>query len=159
MLVKIREHDYKSAETMNSNLLSRQPLPGNLVSIALTVLALLLSALSPQGFMPTQTANGFSIELCSGHANNKLAITPDHPDYAMLAMVYGGQEQPDTPNSDTGSSVCTYAVASGASLISATSAITVTDPIIALHNPEVRRHFGIHNRINLPPATGPPVAV
>lgn len=159
MLVKACRQYYRSAKVMKSGLLSQRPLQGNLMSIALTVLALLLSALAPQGFMPTQTANGFSIELCSGHANNKLAITPDHPDYAMLAMVYGGQEQPDTPNSETGSSVCTYAAASGTSLISAAPAITLTDHIAAPHEPEAHRHFAVRNRINLPPATGPPVAV
>lgn len=144
---------------MNSAPLSRPPLQGNLVSIALTVFALLLSALAPQGFMPTQTENGFSIELCSGHANNKLAITTDHPDYALLAMVYGDQKQPDVPNSETGASVCTYAAASAGSLISAAPTIARTDQITAPHEPETRHHFVIRNRINLPPATGPPVIV
>lgn len=159
MLVKARKQDYTSANTMSSDILSRRPLRSNLLSITLTVLALLLSALAPQGFMPTQTENGFSIELCSGHANNKLAIAPDHADYALLAMVYGDQEQPAPLNSETGGSVCTYAAASGASLISAAPTIAITDQITASHEPETQRHFAIRNRINLPPATGPPVAV
>ncbi|WP_109357342.1 hypothetical protein [Sphingorhabdus sp. EL138] len=129
------------------------------MTITLTVVALLLSALAPQGFMPKYSTDGFSIELCSGHANNKLAITPDHPDYAMLAMVYDGPEKPDTPNSETGNSVCTYAASSGAGLISAASAITLSDHVMAPHVPEAQRHFAVRNRINIPPATGPPVAV
>ncbi len=159
MLVKACKQDYTSANAMNSDILSRRPLQGNLLSITLTVLALLLSALAPQGFMPAQTANGFSIELCSGHANDKLAITPDHPDYALLAIIYADQEQPDPLNSETGSSVCTYAAASGASLISAGPTIAVADQITASHEPKTQRHFAIRNRLNIPPATGPPVTV
>ena len=159
MLVKSWKQRYCRHRVMKPIHLSRQPLRANLIAIALTVLALLLSGLAPQGFMPTQTANGFSIELCSGHAKNKLAITPDHPDYAMLAIVYGGPEQPDTPNSETGSSVCTYAAASGTSLISSAPTIMITDHIVAQHEPEAQRHFAVRNRINIPPATGPPDAV
>ncbi len=134
-----------------------KPLRGKLLSITLAVFALLLSALAPQGFMPSQTTAGFSIELCSGHGTSKLAITPDHPDYAMLAMVYGGPEKPDSPNSETGSSVCSYAASSGASLISTSPTIAINDQIVAAHVPEIQRHFAVRNRINIPPATGPPV--
>lgn len=154
MLAKGSKQDYRSAIIMKAAIPSRWPLQGKLVSVTLTVLALLLSALAPQGFMPKYAADGFSIELCSGHANNKLA-TPDHPDYAMLALVYGGQEQPDIPNSETGSSVCTYAASSGVSLISATPAIALTDQVMA----ETQRHFAVRNRLNIPPATGPPVTI
>ncbi|WP_108812638.1 DUF2946 family protein [Sphingorhabdus sp. Alg231-15] len=135
----------------------QKPLRGKLLSITLAVFALLLSALAPQGFMPSQTADGFSIELCSGHGISKLAITPDHPDYAMLAMVYGGPDQPESPNSETGSSVCGYAASSGASLISTPPTIAINDQVMAPHVPEVQRHFAVRNRINIPPATGPPV--
>lgn len=144
---------------MNVNLPSRRPLQRNLVSLSLTMLALFLTVLAPQGFMPTQTANGFSIELCSGHTDNKLAITPDHPDYALLAMVYGDPEQQDTPEPEADSSVCTYAAGSGASPVASAPTIALTNQITAPHESAAQRHLTIRNRINIPPATGPPIFV
>ncbi|QTD56682.1 DUF2946 family protein [Parasphingorhabdus cellanae] len=126
---------------------------------SLAMLAILLTALVPQGFMPAQTANGFSIQLCSGHENSKLAITSEHPDYAMLAMVYGGPEQPESPAPESESPICTYAAASSASLLASAPAIALVDRISASHQPETRSHFAVRNRINIPPATGPPVIV
>lgn len=144
---------------MNANLPSRRPLQRNLVSLSLTILALFLTVLAPQGFMPTQTANGFSIELCSGHADSKLAITSDHPDYALLAMVYGGPEQQDPPEPEADSSVCTYAAGSGVSLLASATTIALTNAVAAPYEPEAQRHLTVRNRINIPPATGPPVFV
>ncbi len=122
-------------------------------------LALLLTALAPQGFMPTQTANGFSIELCSGHTDKTLAITRDHPDYALLEMVYGEPEQQDEPESKADNSVCTYAAGSGPSLLASAPTIARTNIVAARHEPTAPRHFTVRNRINIPPATGPPVTV
>ncbi|WP_229956425.1 hypothetical protein [Parasphingorhabdus litoris] len=129
------------------------------MSITLTVFALVLSALSPQGFMPTQDADGFSIRLCSGHANNKLTIMPDHPDYAMLAMVYGGPEPRDAPVPETENSVCSFASASGATLLTSGPVVALREEVSAPHEPVNRHHFVIRNRINIPPATGPPVLI
>lgn len=144
---------------MSSDLSSRRPLQGNFVALSLTVLALLFSALAPHGFMPSQTANGFSIELCSGHTNKTLAITPGHPDYALLAMVYGSPEQQDPPEQQTDSSICAYAAASGTSLLASAPTIALVSVIVAPHEPDAQRHFAIRNRINTPPATGPPAIV
>ncbi|MEP2102859.1 MAG: hypothetical protein ABJP02_06080 [Parasphingorhabdus sp.] len=130
-----------------------------IASYLIALLSVLLGSLAPQGFMPTRTIDGFSIELCSGHANKKLAITSDHPDYALLAIVYGGPEQQDTPAPETEGSVCTYAAASGATLLASAPTIALTDLIAALHEPTAERHFVIRNRINIPPATGPPATV
>lgn len=144
---------------MSSNLSSRRPLQGNFLALSLTVLALLFSALAPQGFMPSQTANGFSIELCSGHTNKTLAITPGHPDYALLAMVYGGPERQDAPEPQADNSFCTYAAASGASLLASAPTIARTNVVAARYEPAARRHSTVRNRINIPPATGPPSIV
>lgn len=143
---------------MSSDLPLR-PLQGNFVALTLTVLALLFSAVAPQGFMPSQTVNGFSIELCSGHTNKTLAITPGHPDYALLVMVYGGTEQQDAPEPQADSSVCTYAAASGASLLTSDPTVALFNAIVAPHEPDAPRRFTVRNRINIPPATGPPVTV
>lgn len=123
------------------------------------ILAVLLGALAPQGFMPTQSVNGFSIELCSGHANSKLAITPDHPNYAMLAMVYGSPEQQDAPAPEVESSSCTYAAASGVSLLASGPTIALSDATAVPRQTDTQRRFAVRNRINIPPATGPPVTV
>ena len=123
------------------------------------LLAVFLMALAPQGFMPTRTVNGFSIELCSGHTNSKLAVTPDHPDYTLLAMVYGAPEQQDIPEPESENPVCPFAATSGISLLTAGSTIALINPTAAQHEPEAQRHFAVRNRINIPPATGPPVTV
>lgn len=121
----------------------------------LALLAVFLTALAPQGFMPDQSADGFSIKLCSGHADTSLAITPDHPDYALLSMVYGGPVEQDAP--EAGNPVCIFAAATGAALLASAPTITLRDHIVAPHEPEAQRRFAIRHRIDLPPSTGPPV--
>jgi len=125
---------------------------------ALALLAILISALAPSGFMPTQTASGFAIKLCSGHANSQLTISPDDPDYALLKLVYGpGQD--DMPEPESRKDTCTFAFGSAFGPASEGPALSL--PILqpAAHEPAEPRHFAIRNRINIPPATGPPVTV
>lgn len=122
-------------------------------------LALLLSTLAPAGFMPTQTANGFSIELCSGHKGNKLAITPEHPDYALLAMIYGDGEESGESEPQSETPLCDFAAGSAAGLTSDAPDIAANAMVPALHVPAQAKRFAVRNRINNPPATGPPVSV
>jgi len=125
---------------------------------AFALLALIVSALTPQGFMPTQTADGFAIELCSGHANNLLTIAPDDPDYALLKLVHGGKQN-DTPEpaSKQGTSVCAFAFGSAFGPAAAPPVLSLPVLQPATHEPSEPRRFALRNRINIPPATGPPV--
>lgn len=122
------------------------------------LLALIISALSPSGFMPTQTEQGFAIKLCSGHADSKLAIKPDHPDYATLALIYDQRDEPE-PESGPEAFEQACAFSGGASIGLASSAPTLDRDVIApvKHEPSEPRRFALRNRINIPPATGPPV--
>ncbi len=124
---------------------------------AFALLALIISALAPQGFMPTQTASGFAIKLCSGHANNLLTVSPDDPDYALLKLVYGGKQN-DTPEpapkQDT--SACAFAFGSAFGPAAETPVLSLPALQPATHEPSDLRRFALRNRINIPPATGPP---
>lgn len=126
---------------------------------AFALLALLLSALAPQGFMPSRTASGFAIELCSGHPGSKLVVTPDNPDFELLSLVYG-QTDDQTPNPEPEQSHAACAFAGGASVGLASTApdANITALAAASHEPYEPRRFALRNRINIPPATGPPVA-
>ena len=127
---------------------------------AFTLLALIISALAPQGFMPAQTAEGFAIKLCSGHANNLLTIAPDDPDYALLKLVYGDkQDETPEPASKQDSPICAFALgtAFGPASEAPLLALPTLQPIA--HQPSEPRRFAVRNRINIPPATGPPVTV
>jgi len=130
----------------------------NITLQILAILTLLVSALAPQGFMPTQTANGFAIKLCSGHADNKLTITRDHPDYDLLALVYGPQEQPKS-EPETTAPACAFAANSVVGLASIGPVIALAIIAPATHQPTAARRFALRHRINTPPATGPPVLV
>ena len=122
---------------------------------AFTLLALLVSALAPQGFMPTQTADGFAIKLCSGHANNLLTIAPDDPDYALLKLVYGDkQDETPEPVSKQDTSACAFAFGSAFGPEPPVLSLPALQP--ATHEPSEPRRFALRNRINIPPATGPP---
>jgi hypothetical protein len=125
---------------------------------AFALLALIISALAPQGFMPTQTASGFAIKLCSGHANNLLTIAPDDPDYALLKLVYGGK-QDDTPEPASKQDMSACAFAFGSAFGPAAEAPALSLPTLqpAPHESSEPRRFALRNRINIPPATGPPV--
>ena len=125
------------------------------------LLALIISALSPSGFMPTQTEEGFAIKLCSGHADSKLAITPDHPDYVTLSLIYGQSNDPAPAESDPESTTPACAFAGGASVGLASPSPDLESRALApaTHEPSEPRRFALRNRINIPPATGPPVTV
>ena len=122
---------------------------------------LIISALSPSGFMPAQTEQGFAIKLCSGHADSKLAITPDHPDYVTLSLIYGQSNDPAPAQSDPDSTAPACAFAGGASvgLASASPDLESRTLAPAVHEPSEPRRFALRNRINIPPATGPPVTI
>lgn len=152
------EPEYSAHHKPMSRQLALSPFPRtNPATHFVAVLALIISALAPSGFMPTQTELGFAIKLCSGHADSKLAITPDHPDYATLALVYGQQDEP-VPESEPEASKQACAFSGGASIGLASSAPEFNSNIIApvTHEPSEPRRFALRNRINIPPATGPP---
>ncbi|WP_430414208.1 hypothetical protein [Parasphingorhabdus sp.] len=132
----------------------------NPATYLVALLALIISALAPSGFMPTRTEQGFAIKLCSGHADSQLAITPDHPDYATLALIYGQQDEP-VPESGPEAPAQACVFSGGASIGLASSAPEFDSNIIApaTHEPSEPRRFALRNRINIPPATGPPVIV
>lgn len=121
--------------------------------------AVILMAVTPQGFMPTSSANGFAITLCSGHADTKLAVTPDHPDYALLAMVYGGPEEQEAPADDGENTACSFASASTVSLLASAPSLLLHDVVTVQHLSVAPRRFAVRDRINIPPATGPPAFV
>ncbi|MEH6663118.1 MAG: hypothetical protein V7679_15840 [Parasphingorhabdus sp.] len=124
---------------------------------AFALLAILLSALAPQGFMPTHSASGFAIKLCSGHADSKLVITPDNPDYDLLTLIYGQQEEtaPD-PEQEPSTPACAFAGGTSFGLASSAPEIAIYILAPATHEPSEPRRFALRNRINIPPATGPP---
>jgi hypothetical protein len=125
---------------------------------AFALLAILLSALAPQGFMPTQTASGFAIKLCSGHADSKLVITPDNPDFDLLTLVYGQQdESAPEPEQEQSTPACAFSGGTGFGLASAAPELEISALTPALHEPSEPRRFTLRNRINIPPATGPPI--
>ena len=127
---------------------------------AFALLAILLSALAPQGFMPTQTASGFAIKLCSGHADSKLSITPDNPDFALLSLVYGQQDESvPEPDQEPSAPACAFAGGTSFGLASSAPEFATSTLAPATHEPSEPRRFALRNRINVPPATGPPVTV
>ncbi len=148
------------ANTMTRHISLSRFLKTNPAIHALALLAILISALAPSGFMPTQSADGFAIKLCSGHANSSLTVSPDDPDYALLKLVYG-QQQDEAPEPETGkdTSVCAFAFGSAFGPASTAPALSLPTLQPAAHEPSEPRHFAIRNRINIPPATGPPVTV
>ncbi|WP_159643269.1 hypothetical protein [Sphingorhabdus sp. 109] len=125
----------------------------------MALLAILLSLLTPQGFMPDQADQGFVIKLCSGHADSKLAIAPDHPDFDLLTLVYGEQEKnTPEPEPEQSSPACAFAGSAGFGLASSTPEFQFSKLASATHEPSEPRRFVLRNRINIPPATGPPIA-
>lgn len=126
----------------------------------LALLALIVSTLAPSGFMPAQTSGGFAIELCSGHANNLLTIAPDDPDYALLKLVYGGEpDDRTTPGSKPETSPCAFAFGPTFGFTSDIPLLSLAPLQPASHAPSQPRRFAVRNRIDIPPATGPPVTV
>ncbi len=122
------------------------------------LLALIIGGLAPSGFMPTQTADGFAIKLCSGHANSILTISPDDPNYPLLKLVYGqGQDETPEPESKQDTSACAFAFGPAFGPASEAPALSLPALQPAAHEASEPRHFAIRNRINIPPATGPPV--
>ncbi|MEP3227225.1 MAG: hypothetical protein ABJO01_14705 [Parasphingorhabdus sp.] len=136
--------------------LSPLPVSGRYASMILAMLALVLSALAPQGFMPSHTANGFSIELCSGHSNRTLAIANDHPDYDLLALVYGEPEHHPVSDDEQDKSVCLFAAGSGNGFSASGPEMARLNLSFSPYHGEIQRFFSHRNRINIPPATGPP---
>ena len=126
--------------------------------VLLALFALIISTLAPQGFMPTQTADGFAIKLCSGHADSKLVVTPDNPDFGLLSLVYGQQdESAPEPEQEQSPPACAFAGGTGVGLASSAPEIAISPLAPATHEPSEPRRFALRNRINVPPATGPPV--
>ena len=137
---------------------SFRPRSKAMVPALLALFALIISALAPQGFMPTHTESGFAIKLCSGHADSKLVITPDNPDFALLTLVYGQQdESAPEPEPEQSSPACAFAGGAGVGLASSAPEIAISTLAPATHEPSEPRRFALRNRINVPPATGPPV--
>jgi hypothetical protein len=129
-----------------------------MVPVLLALFALIISTLAPQGFMPTQTADGFAIKLCSGHADSKLVVTPDNPDFDLLSLVYGQQdESAPEPEPEQSTPACAFAGGTSLGLASSAPEIAISTLAPATHEPSEPRRFALRNRINIPPATGPPV--
>lgn len=127
---------------------------------ALALFALIISALAPQGFMPTHTASGFAIKLCSGHPDSKLLIRPDNPDFALLTLVYGQQDDSaPEPEPEQSSPACAFAGGTSLGLMSSAPQFEISALAPASHEPSEPRRFALRNRINVPPATGPPVTI
>lgn len=145
------------AKIMTRHISPSQFLKTNPAIFTFALLAILMSALAPQGFMPTQSADGFAIKLCSGHANSSLTISPDDPDYALLKLAYGqGQDDTPEPESLQDTSACAFAFGPAFGPASVAPALSLPSLESAAHEAPEPRHFAIRNRINIPPATGPP---
>ncbi|MEO0441849.1 MAG: DUF2946 family protein [Pseudomonadota bacterium] len=127
------------------------------VIFTIGLLAMLTSALAPTGFMPMQTDRGFAIVLCSGYGPELSDQSDPHAghtqgmDHSEHAGGHGDHSQSDMENS-----TCTYAGASGNILNSAPPKLSDTQLVTPQHEPDRRRHFAVRNRLNIPPATGPP---
>ncbi|MEM8919159.1 MAG: DUF2946 family protein [Pseudomonadota bacterium] len=123
----------------------------------LALLALFFGAWTPQGFMPMQTEQGFAIVLCSDYGpespmNGELfadhANSMDHSEHGAGHGEHGSSESEN--------STCTYAGSSNSGL----DTTPVKTPSVATPAPQYMSHarhrFAVRNRINIPPATGPP---
>lgn len=123
----------------------------------LAVFALLIGTFSPAGFMPMQTAQGFAIVLCSGYEMNMSGESPDHAEHDAAmdhSAHHGDQDQPDME-----SDICAYAGGAGVGLDSAPLAADNTPLVTLAHKPAEPRQFAVRNRVNIPPATGPPAII
>ncbi|ATW04498.1 hypothetical protein [Sphingorhabdus sp. YGSMI21] len=133
---------------------------GAIAAALLALIALLSGTLAPQGFMPTHSAGGFAIKLCSGHPDSKLVITRDNPDYDLLTLIYGQQdESAPEPEQDPSTPACAFAGGTAFGLASSAPEIAISTLAPATHEPSEPRRFALRNRINIPPATGPPATV
>ncbi len=151
---------YSARNTMTRPLPLSRFLKTNPAIHAFALLAMLVGALAPQGFMPTQTTGGFAIKLCSGHADSKLSITPDNPDFELLSLVYGQQDETaPEPEPEPSTPACAFAGGTSFGLAASAPELATSTLAPATHEPSEPRRFALHNRINVPPATGPPVTV
>lgn len=126
----------------------------------LALLALFFGAWTPQGFMPMQTDQGFAIVLCSGYGPEVPAPNGAHADHAkgMDHSEHAG-DHGNHDRSDMENSTCAYAGASGTGLDSAPPKATANVLFTPQHIPDTPRLFAVRNRLNIPPATGPPASV
>lgn len=124
------------------------------------LLALLIGAFAPQGFMPHLGPQGLTIELCSGLGNKTSTITRDDPrydDYRKLAAAAAG-ENADDQGDDTDNPIPPCAFAGIATLAIPVNAIVVPQ-IVATSQPAPALHHRLlraRHRAATPPATGPP---
>ena len=85
-------------------------------------------------------------------------IAPDNPDYDLLALVYGQQdESAPEPEPEQSSPACAFAFGSAFGPASEAPVLALSTLQPATHEPSEPRRFALRNRINIPPATGPPV--
>ncbi|MEO9469646.1 hypothetical protein [Parasphingorhabdus sp.] len=119
--------------------------------------ALLIGALSPAGFMPMQTAQGFAIVLCSGYEMNMSSESPDHAEHdaAMDHSAHHG----DQDQSEMESNICAYAGGAGVGLDSSPLPTNGTPLVASSPKPGEPRQYAVRNRVNIPPATGPPAII
>ncbi|WP_114520142.1 hypothetical protein [Altererythrobacter sp. ZODW24] len=58
-------------------------------SLIFALVALVVSALNPPGYMASASAEGISISICSGRGADSAVITRDDPRYEAYAAIYG----------------------------------------------------------------------
>lgn len=143
--------------TMTRHFFLSQFLKTNPFIQTLAVLALMIGALSPAGFMPMQTAHGFAIVLCAGYEMDQSSEHSDHAEHdpGMDHSAHHG----DPDQADMESNICAYAGGSGFGLDSAPLAADDTALLSPSHEPGKPRQFAVRNRVNIPPATGPPAII
>ncbi len=70
-------------------------------SLVFKLLALVVSALNPPGYMESAGAEGISISNCSGCGVSQAVIAPNSPLYETYAAIYGeSEDNSHEPDSD-----------------------------------------------------------
>lgn len=124
------------------------------------LVAMLLGALAPQGFMPRFGPDGLTIELCSGIGNKAATIARDDPryqDYLKLAAAGTGEPLHDQgDDSDNPMPPCAFA---GLAMLAVPVDPVIVPPMPATSQVPPALHHSLlraRHHAATPPATGPP---
>lgn len=123
----------------------------------LLIAAMLFSALMPQGFMPSFSADGFTIKLCSGTQNDSLHVSRSDPQFELIALVNGIDldtlPSDDSKNTDT---PCAFAGMPVFAQPPQPPAIMASGGATAIMPVRNYQSLGAYRHAQTPPSTGPP---
>ncbi len=123
--------------------------------LVFALVALVVSALNPPGYMASVGAEGISISICSGRGVDRAVIAPDNPLYETYAAIYGESDEGSHGAEDEMRDGCAFSAGD-------TSALTPTD-VTALQSSGTAASQGqslsalsVRTPRASPPSTGPP---